>query len=1043
MNKKLLLLFSCIFGLYSLCLSAQEQIISGTITDESGMPLPRVSVIEKGTTNGTASDFDGNYSIEVGPGAVLIFSYVGFAAQEVPVGQQAQIDVQLVQELGALDEVVVTALGIKRDRKSLGYALQEVQGESLVEARENNLANAFTGKVAGLHVVRGSNGPASSSKIVLRGNNSLTGDNQPLIVVDGIPMDNFTGSSNNDFWNPAPDMGNGLGDLNPENIESMSVLKGASAAALYGSRAGNGVILITTKSGRAQEGLGITYSGTVGFETIFMAPDMQDAFGQGSQGIYSPESSLSWGPKIEGQSVNKWNGEQTQLQAFDNLNNYFDTGVNTTHSLSFSQQFNNTSVYSSVTYLDDQSKIPGSSLERTNLLTRAVSRFGDQERWTTDFKVQYISATAQNRPFNGVNTSNAFYAMYMLPRSLDVRDFSAATDEFGNHFWYLPPGETNSINPYWSARYNLNEDTRDRFLLSGSINYEFKDWLSAEIRGGSDQYTTNTSSRTYAGSPLTATGRYSLGKNTFMENNFSFLITAGRDDLLGEFGLSGNLGGNLMHQKSSAIGANAGELEVPNLFAINNGIGNPTVSEGSSEKKINSLYATLQFNYGGFWFLDLTGRNDWTSTLSKENRSFFYPSVSTSLVFTEWINRDGSLPGWISYGKLRASYAEVGNDMSPYQLYNTYSIGKSPNGFTTAGRNRVLYNPDVVNELIKSWELGVEGRLFNNRLGFDFSWYKTNATNQLIDIPLNPMSGYQAMKVNAGDIENRGYELMLMGRLIDNPEGFNWDMNVNFSKNENIVNRLTDEVNDYPLGGFDNLSILAVAGRPYGEIWGTKYQRVEDPDSPHYGKIIVDSNGMPLATPDQHRLGNQQPDALVGITNTFSYKGLSLSFLFDGRFGGEIFSGTNLSMQRAGTAAATVIDGERTDIIVDGVVDVTPDGSPTQVFEENSTPVSPQNYWNASASTNLGINEANIYDATNIRLRNVSLNYNLPRQWIEGLALQGAQIGLSANNVWMLESHLNGIDPESVYATGTNAVGFENASSPTSRSYYVNVTLRF
>lgn len=1044
MNNKLLVLFICVFGFFTHNLKAQEQIISGTITDaENGMPLPGVSVQEKGTTNGAATDFDGNYSIEVGSNATLVFSYVGFAAQEIPVGQQTEINVQLVQDVGALDEVVVTALGIKREKKSLGYALQEVQGESLVEARENNLANAFTGKVAGLNVVRGSNGPASSSKIVLRGNNSLTGDNQPLIVVDGIPMDNFTGSANNDFWNPAPDMGNGLGDLNPENIESMSVLKGASAAALYGSRAGNGVILITTKSGRAQEGLGITYSASVGFETIFTSPDIQDTFGQGSQGIYSPESSLSWGPKIEGQTVENWDGEQTQLSAHDNLNNYFDTGVNTTHSLSFSQQVNNTSVYSSITYLNDDSKIPGSTLDRTNLLTRAVTNFGPDDRWTTDFKVQYISANAKNRPFSGVNDSNAFYTMYMLPRSLNIEDFSAAANDSGNHYWYLPSGESNALNPYWSSRYNLNEDTRDRFLLNGSINYEFNDWLSAQIKAGSDQYTTNTSSRVYGGSPLTATGRYSMGKNTFMENNFSFLFTAGQDNLFGEFGLSGNLGGNLMHQKSSGISSNAGELEVPNLFSLNNGVANPTVDEASSEKKINSLYGTLQLNYGGFWFLDLTGRNDWSSTLSEENRSFFYPSVSTSLVVTDFIKRSTNVPSWITYGKLRASYAEVGNDLDPYQLYNTYSINKSPNGYTTAGRNRVLYNPNVVNELIKSWEAGVEGRFFNNRLGFDFSWYKTNATNQLLDIPLNPLSGYQAVKVNAGDIENRGFEVMLNGRLIDNPDGFSWDMNVNFSKNENIVNELTEEVDTYPLGVFDNLSVLAVAGRPYGEIWGTKYQRVEDENSPYFGEIILDADGMPLATPDQHRLGNQQPDALLGLTNTFSYKGLSLSFLIDGRFGGEIFSGTNLSMQRAGTAAATVVNGERNDFVVDGVVDVTPEGAATPVYAENTTAVSPQNYWNASANTNLGINEANIYDATNIRLRNVQLNYNLPKSWIDGLALQGAQIGVSANNVWMIDSNMNGIDPESIFATATNAVGFENASSPTSRSYYFNVTLRF
>ena len=346
MNKRLFFLFASVFLCFSQALLAQELTVTGTITSAAdGMPLPGASIMEKGTDNGAATDFDGNFSITVPQDAVLQISMIGFVTREVPVGNESIINVQLEPDTEALDEVVVTALGIKREKKSLGYAIQEVGGEALAEARETNLANAFTGKVAGLQVVRGSNGPAGSSKIVLRGNNSLTGDNQPLIVVDGVPMDNFTGATNNDFWLPSADRGNGLGDINPENIASISVLKGASAAALYGSRAGNGVILITTKSGKERPGLGITLSSTLGFETIFMAPDTQDVFGQGADGIYNPESTFSWGPRIEGQTVENWEGEQVELQAYDNLDNYFDTGVNSQHTLSFQQQFEKTSIY--------------------------------------------------------------------------------------------------------------------------------------------------------------------------------------------------------------------------------------------------------------------------------------------------------------------------------------------------------------------------------------------------------------------------------------------------------------------------------------------------------------------------------------------------------------------------------------------------------------------------------------------------------------------------------------------------------------------------
>ncbi|MCM4156984.1 SusC/RagA family TonB-linked outer membrane protein [Gramella sp. AN32] len=1019
---------------------SQQKSVSGVVTDaQNGMPLPGVTVLEKGTNNGVATNFNGEYSIEISEEAILVFSMIGYEEKEISPGAENVINITLGTNMEALDEVVLTALGIKRERKSLGYALQEVSGDALVESRENNLANAFSGKVAGLQVIRGGNGPASSSKIVLRGNNSLTGDNQPLIVVDGIPMDNFTGAANNDYWNPSPDMGNGLGDLNPENIESMSVLKGASAAALYGSRAGNGVILITTKSGKKTDGLGISYSTSIGFESIFTSPDLQDSFAQGADGVYDNQSGSSWGPKIEGQTVENAQGEQVQLQAYDNLDNYFDTGLSQTHTLSFQQQVSNgTSMYSSATYLDDDSMIPGSELQRLNLMTRATSIFGKSDNWTTDVKVQYISATAKNRPLNGANISNSFATMYLLPRSIDVTDYEAGSDEFGNMIWYVP---SNSINPYWAYRNNLNMDNRDRFLLNGSLKHQFTDWLSGEIKAGADLYTTNTESKLFSGSPLSATGRYSLGKNTFSETNYSFLLSASKDNIIGDFGAAMNLGGNLMERESSSISGSSGELEVPDLFSLNNGVGNPGVGESYSHKKINSLYGTVQFNYDGYLFVDITGRNDWSSTLSKENRSFFYPSISTSIVFTDMITENGgSLPDWITYGKIRGSYAEVGNDLPAYQLVNFYSIGKDPNGNTTAGRNGTLFNPDVKSELIKSKELGFEARFLDGRLAFDFSYYKTNATRQLINLPLNPLSGYSSIKANAGDIQNEGVELMVNGRVLDNPQGLSWDMNLNYSRNKNTVNRLTESVTQYGLGGFDNVSILAVSGEPYGEIYGTQYQRVEDENSPFFGEIVVDANGIPLANNERVRLGNQQPDALIGFSNTFMFKNFTFGFLIDARLGGEIYSGTNRALQSAGTGSATVVNGQREDLVVPGVV-ADEEGN----FSQNTTVVSPQLYWQGitARSGNLGITEANIYDATNVRLRTVNLRYDFPSQLIDNTFFQKAYIGLSANNVWMIDSELNGVDPESVYATATNAVGFENLASPTSRTFFINLGVNF
>lgn len=1042
MKEKFLTLFVFVLGWCFTPLIAQTLSVKGTVTDENKVPLPGVTVLVKNTTRGVSTDFDGKYEIQAQQGDVLVFSSVGFATQEKKVivggGKTLTINVLLKEDTQELGEVVVTALGIKREKKSLGYALQEVKGDELVEARESNLANAFSGKVAGLQIVRGSSGPASSSKIILRGNNSLTGDNQPLIVVDGVPMENFTGANNNDVWNPTADMGNGLGDLNPNDIESMSILKGPAAAALYGSRAGNGVILITTKTGKAREGLGITYSSSVGFENIFMTPDVQNTFGQGSNGVYDPVSSASWGPKIEGQMVTDWKGASVPLRAYDNIKAFMNTGVDIQHSLSFQQQISNgTSLYTSLNHVDNESSIPGSTLKRFNLITRAVSKFGKDEKWTTDFKVQYINAKAQNRPIGGVNSRNAFSGLLSLPATVDVSEFSSGVDQYGNHIWYNASG----VNPYWLSTHYLNEDSRDRFLLNGSVKYQFTDWLNVELKGGTDLYTTNTEGKTYGKGPIKANGAYSLGKDTFNETNLSFLFSANKNNLFGKVGMAATFGGNLMKRKSTGLSINIGELEVPNLFSVNNGVGTPGLGQHFSEHKINSFYGTYQINYDQYAFLDLTGRNDWSSTLSKANRSFFYPSVSASLVFSELLAKEFDVkPSWFDYGKIRGSFAAVGNDMGPYQLYNYYTIGKDPNGNTTANVNNVLYNSDVRNELIKSWELGIDAKFFNNRLGIDFSVYKSNATNQLLNIPLNSMSGRTAKKINAGNIENKGFELMLTGRPIST-ENFSWDMTVNLSKNINTVLELAEGVEQYGLGGFDNLSILAVAGERYGMIYGTKYTRVEDTTSPYYGRIVVDANGIPEASSsDKYYLGNQQPDALLGVTNTFNYKNLSLSFLIDARFGGKIFSGTNHGLKNSGRSTATVVNGERADFVYNGVVS---DGAGGYV--ENTKAVSPQDFWTgvSTKSGNLGVTEENLYDATNIRLRNVQLNYRLPQDWVKHLGGQNAKVGFSVNNVWMIKSNLNGVDPEAVFATGTNAIGYENFSPPTMRSYYFNITVNF
>jgi TonB-linked SusC/RagA family outer membrane protein len=1042
MKRAIRLLLVLIVSFCGTLAFSQSNTVTGTVTDSSGAPLQGVTIKVKDAKASTISNAQGGFSIALpSSSGTLEFSSIGYTGKDVPVTAGASISVSLVAASGQLNEVVVTALGIQKQKKSLGFAVQEVKGSTLVESRELNLVNDLSGKVAGLQVVRSGNGPGGSSQITLRGNNSLTGASQPLIVVDGIPMDNATGrvgiGATNDFWNPSLDMGNGLSDINPEDIASISILKGPAAAALYGSLGGNGVILITTKTGKKQSGLGITISSSVGFESIFTNPEMQGQFAQGSQGQYDSLATTSWGPAINGQVVTDWSGKQVTLHPYDNVSNFFNKGVVSNQNISFQQMIGSTSVYASYNRFDDKSLIPGAKLSRNNITARTVTKFGNNDNWTIDTKIQYINATANNRSLEGQNGS-IFATIYNLPRTLNIQNFEDPLDASGNMYWWQ---KGSGMNPYWAAKYNLNTDTRDRFIMYATVKHNFASWLTGEVTGGADMYTTNTEGKLYAGSPSSQTGRYGLGKQTYQQTNYSGMLTAHKDNLFGKFGGSVMVGGNLMAWKNSAINASAGTLRVPNLFSVNNSQGSPGVSQAFSQKKMNSLYGSVELNYDGYLFLSATARNDWTSALSDWNKSYFYPSVSLSYVVTEMIDRlGGNLPSWLSYAKLRASYAEAGSDLDPYQLYNTYGIGTDPNGNTIAYSNSTLYNDSVRSQLIKSFEAGAELRFFNNRVGFDVSIYKNNAVRQLIDLPMDPLSGYSSMKINAGNVQNKGIEVTADARILTNPRSLNWSMTVNYSHNENTVPSIYPGVTKYQLGGFDNIQILAVAGQPYGEIYGTKLLRVTDAHDPNYGKLILTNNGLPQATPDITRLGNQQASALLGFANSFSYKGFGLSVLLDARIGGKIFSQSMLNMERSGTAAITVMNGGRDSMLVDGVV-----ADPNGGYVANTHRVSTQQYWvnGLAGPGNTGITEVNLYDATNIRIRNIQLSYSFPKKLLEKSFIQRAIVSVACNNVWMISSHMHGLDPESAYSTGTAAVGFENGSAPTTRTFYINLSVGF
>ena len=1020
-------------------ISQQDTKITGTVEDEFG-PVAGASVVIKGTTNGTMTDMDGHFTLEgVKKGDIIQISFIGFATQDIPYTGQTALNVKLEEDAQKLDEVVVTALGMKRDKKALGYAMQELKGDELLSSREPNLANSLSGKVSGLQIVRSSNGVGGSSKIVLRGNNSLTGSNQPLIVVDGTPMDNFTGGVDDVWGNSGADMGNGLSDINPEDIESMTVLKGASAAALYGSRAGNGVILITTKSGKKNEGLGITVNAGITTESIFLKPDMQNSFGQGSVGAYDNQSRLSWGPKAEGQTVTNWMGRQVPLRTYDNIDAFFNTGTSFNEGISFQQNIKGTSVFSSINRSDDAGITPESKLNKTNITLRATTFLDEAEKWKVDAKVNYINLNAHNRPIQGVNPSNAFNTIYNLPRSLNVADFKNSVDEDGNMIWW-DASKNPQENPYWVTKYRQNNDTRNRLLGNIALKYAPTNWFNVELRGGTDYYTTTKNEKVYAGGNTTPSGLYSEGSETFYENNYSFLATANKDNLIDRLGGFVTFGGNLMIQRRTKMNASAGELLVPNLFSLNNGINKPTVTSELIRRKMNSLYGSLQLNWDGYLFLDITARNDWSSTMSKANRSYFYPSVSLSGVISDMVPKlGGQMPEWFTFAKVRASYAEVGNDLDPYQLYNNFTVGKDENGNTTAAPGNVLYDSSVRSELIKSWEAGFDIRFFNNRLGLDAAWYKTNATRQLLNLPMDPFSGYSSRKVNAGNIQNEGVEISLNGLILDNPKGLSWNSTAQFSLNRNKIIDLYPGVTLYDIKTLDAIQIVAVQGSYYGDIYGQTFQRVEDKNDPNYSKIIVGEDGLPLITTGKSKVGNQSPDWMLGWTNSFSYKGFNLSFLMDFRIGGDLYSATASNLYTRGNAAGTVVNGERQDFIVPNSVVQTPNG-----YTENKVPVTHQNYWERIGSTgNYGLPEMYTYDATNIRLRNITLGYDFNKAMLKNTPFQRLRLSATCNNVWMIHYNLPGIDPESVSATNTNATGFENGAAPTSRSFTFNVTVGF
>ena len=1037
MNMKVKYMLGFVMLLFAQSIMAQT--ITGTVTDKSGVPLPGANVIEKGTANGTATDFDGNYTLELtGSDAVLEFSSLGFVPQEITVGSQTVLNVTLEEDSQQLGEVLITALGIKREKKAITYSAQTVETEELDQARSLNVANSLSGKVAGLNFSTTSNGVGSSSRVVLRGNRSLTGNNQPLYVIDGVPI-----SSGSSQGNPNADTGgltssDGISNINPEDIASISVLKGPSAAALYGGRASNGVIIITTKSGQGASGTRISVSSNFMASSAYNLLDLQNEYGQGSQGIYDPNSQQSWGPRMEGQQVSAWQLEHNPdydgpaTYAFtpqpDNGFDFFQTGYTWANTLTATIAKEKTQAYFSYTNTKAEGIVGGNELMRHNLNLRLTSQLTDKLK--LDAKTNYIEQTIDNPLRTGEESVGT--AVYLMPRNLpynQYKDFEYVDAAGQLQYNYIDRDAIGAPggNPFWFALRNpLRTNERKRFIGMTSLTYQFSEELSLMVRAGLDQITDSSIENQYASQAFNNDqGFYREGKAEIREFNSDFLLTYTKD--FNDFALTVLGGGNYLQQQSSDLSA-FGRLSRRNFFALENAedVGASSVY---NEKVINSLYASANLGYKNLLFLDVTARNDWSSALPSDNRSYFYPSVGLSGVVSDMVE----LPEFLSFAKLRASYAQVGSDTDPYQLYDAI-IYNGANGGTVSA-SPLKRNPDLLPEISSSIEFGADLRFLKNRLGLDFTYFKTNTENQIFRINTANSSGFSQAVVNGGEIENRGIEMILTASPVDTDD-FQWDITANFATYQSEVLSIRGDREELVLGDGRLVQSKVTVGGEYGDLYIGGYARTDD------GQIIVGSDGLPTFTNGfDKRAGNFNPDWTGGLKNTFNYKNFNLSFLIDARIGGEVISYTQVRQAGLGVSSRTLAFREG-GLVVDGV-QVTRDGAGNIVSTKpNTTSVTAESYWTAVATRNARSAEDFIYDATNVRLREFVLGYSFPKSVLENSFINNLNVSLVGRNLFFIVNKAEYFDPEAGVGVG-NLQGVESFNLPTTRDYGLNVKIGF
>lgn len=1031
----------------------QKRTITGRVTSaESGEPLSGVSVMITGTSLGTATKADGSYSLAFDKAnAVIRFSFIGMESQEVSATAASVYNIILKAKGGSLGEVVVTALGVKREKKALGYAVQELKGGELNKTKDLNIVNSLSGKVAGIQVTNAGGGVGSSSRIIIRGNNSF-GNNQPLFVVDGVPVMNDATSVS---AGQGVDYGNGAADIDPNNVESVSVLKGANAAALYGSRAANGVILITTKKGLQKGKLGVDFSSSLTFDNVYIMPKYQNEYGQGlygSEQIWQrdhPEMSYqdyakkyaynyvdgrgsgvndmldeSWGPRMDaGLKLDQYMGkDQPWISHPNNVKDFWQTGITSDNNIAVSSSGNKAAGRLSLSNLQVKGTIPNTDLSQNTV--NFSGTLTPSDRLTAQVNVTYLQRKSDNLPSGQYTSSNPIFSIGgWTGRQVDMR---LLKDNWRNNDALGQPYNWSQVadNPYLMI-HNTNAMDRVRMFGNFNLSYKIVDWLTAKAVVGTDNYSEQRKNIIQSRSKQSSSGgRFEQTNIRTNETNADFLFLADKQ-ISTAFRIDGTLGTNYRNNKYNSMWLQASQLTVPDLYTIGNVKGTVGSSMFRSEKETQSIYGSANISYNDYLFLGITGRNDWSSALPASNRSYFYPSFNLGFVFTDGFQMHSSV---LTYGKVRGSWAQVGNDTGPYSTTATYAAGGTPwNGVALYNYARQIPPLGLKPEITSSFEVGTELRFFGDRIGLDLSYYNMKTNNQIMSVGISKPTGFSSILINAGEIQNTGVELMLTGAVLKNTNGLNWDIAINWAKNKNKVNRLYPGIESYDLGPANNVIVQAIPGEPFGQIKGGAYKRDGS------GNIIVDSKGVPMVVSGQ-TLGNVLPDWTGGINNSFTYRNFNLSFLLDMRWGGDLFSYTIWHNQANGTLPNTTANNVReTGLIVDGVKE---DGT------KNDIRITAEDYFRGNYIWDL--HENAIVNASYIKLRELTLNYRIPVQKIKFLS--SASIGFVGRNLALLYTHKSNIahiDPETGMGTGNNGLGIEIYQLPPSRSLGLKLQLGF